>query len=83
MKTFFNLPAVKVVPNDGSPCGMKHYVMWNPPYKDPAHPNQGRCSFLEESVKVLMGLICKGVRVICFAKVNSAVMKRMIPPLSA
>ncbi|KAJ3055492.1 hypothetical protein HK097_010351 [Rhizophlyctis rosea] len=70
MKTFFNLPAVKVVSNDGSPCGMKHYVMWNPPYKDPAHPNQGRCSFLEESVKVLVGLICKGVRVICFAKVR-------------
>ncbi|KAJ3044878.1 hypothetical protein HDV00_000160 [Rhizophlyctis rosea] len=70
MKSFFNLTDVRVVREDGSPCGMKHYVMWNPPYRDERHPAQGRTSFLEESVRVLCWLMMKGVRVICFAKVR-------------
>ncbi|KND00097.1 ATP-dependent 3'-5' DNA helicase [Spizellomyces punctatus DAOM BR117] len=73
MTSFFGLPesAVRVVDVDGAPRGRKLHIIWNPPLKDPRRPGQGRCSSLEETVKLIAYLVVRGVRTICFAKVRT------------
>ncbi|TPX68334.1 hypothetical protein SpCBS45565_g03158 [Spizellomyces sp. 'palustris'] len=73
MTSFFGLPesAVRVVDVDGAPRGRKLHIIWNPPLKDHRRPGQGRCSALEEAVKLIAYLVVRGVRTICFAKVRT------------
>ncbi|KAJ3300227.1 hypothetical protein HK104_003141 [Borealophlyctis nickersoniae] len=70
MTSFFGLANCHVVNIDGSPCGMKHHLVWNPPLKDENKPIQGRRSFLEEAVRVMLFLLMRGVRTIVFARVR-------------
>ncbi|KAJ3311657.1 hypothetical protein HDU76_003074, partial [Blyttiomyces sp. JEL0837] len=52
METFFGINEVSLVDEDGSPCGRKHHILWNPPLRNSKDPRQGRSSFLEEGVLV-------------------------------
>ncbi|RKO83284.1 P-loop containing nucleoside triphosphate hydrolase protein [Blyttiomyces helicus] len=72
MQTFFGLDetAVHVVADDGAPCGEKHHVVWNPPLKDARRGDLGRISTVVETVRLVVYLMGRGVRVICFAKVR-------------
>ncbi|TPX58451.1 hypothetical protein PhCBS80983_g03109 [Powellomyces hirtus] len=72
MSNFFGLPAsaIRVVDVDGAPTGRKLHLIWNPPLKDPKRPSQGRCSSLEDAVRLVSYLMDRGVRTICFAKVR-------------
>ncbi|KAJ3149792.1 hypothetical protein HDU89_003549 [Geranomyces variabilis] len=72
MSGFFGLPpeTVRVVDVDGAPTGRKLHAIWNPAYKDPRRPSQGRGSPIEDAVRLIAFLMDHGVRVICFAKVR-------------
>ena len=72
MESFFNLEYVRVVDVDASPTSKKLQVIWNPPYKDPVNRYNGRRSALEETIRLIMFLVFKGVRTICFAKSRRA-----------
>ncbi|KAJ1536526.1 hypothetical protein HK096_010018, partial [Nowakowskiella sp. JEL0078] len=70
MKKFFGLDSVKLISevDDGSPCGEKHLLVWNPPLKNKNKPLEGRSSSIEETANLMKFLILRGVRTICFAK---------------
>ena len=69
METFFGLERVKVVDFDASPAGCKLNVIWNPPHRDPKNDESPKCSVVEETVHLILYLMFKGVRTICFVKV--------------
>ncbi|KAJ1548418.1 hypothetical protein HK405_003271 [Cladochytrium tenue] len=62
MKTFFGVDEVTVIDVDGSPCGQKHQIVWNPPMRDTKDPKQGRQSFLEEGVRSMCELLVRELR---------------------
>ena len=62
---------VEVVDRDGSPMGERKLVVWNPPYKNEKFVQEGRVNYMDEAVRIVAWLIRRGVRVICFAKVES------------
>ena len=73
MKYFFGVENVSCVYEDGSPCGRKHHLFWNPPLRNPQDISQGRQSFLEEGVKICKYLTEQRIRFICFAKVGCSI----------
>lgn len=64
------LPIVHV-DEDGSPSGEKYLVVWNPPLLD-ARRNE-RESFLTETAKLLINLMIKNIKTICFCTVRRVV----------
>jgi DEAD/DEAH box helicase domain-containing protein len=57
---------VDVVDDDGAPRGEKHFVFWNPPYRDDT--NVERRSSNVEGCQLLAGLMEQGAQVIAFTK---------------
>ncbi|MEO5988761.1 MAG: DEAD/DEAH box helicase [Candidatus Eisenbacteria bacterium] len=57
---------VIVVDDDGAPRGEKHFVFWNPPYRDEAQVE--RRSSNVEGCQLFAGLIEHGAQVIAFTK---------------
>lgn len=57
---------VAVVDDDGSPRGAKHFVFWNPPYRDDTMVE--RRSSNVEGCQIMAGLMERGAQVITFTK---------------
>jgi DEAD/DEAH box helicase domain-containing protein len=57
---------VEVVDDDGAPRGEKHFVFWNPPYRDETRIE--RRSSNVEGCQLVAGLIERGAQVIAFTK---------------
>ncbi len=57
---------VEVVDDDGAPRGEKHFVFWNPPYRDETRIQ--RRSSNVEGCQLVAGLIERGAQVIAFTK---------------
>jgi DEAD/DEAH box helicase domain-containing protein len=57
---------VAVVDDDGAPRGEKHFVFWNPPFRDETRVER-RSSNVEGS-QVMAGLLERGAQVIAFTK---------------
>lgn len=57
---------VHVVDDDGAPRGEKHFVFWNPPYRDETRIE--RRSSNVEGCELFTGLIERGAQVIAFTK---------------
>ncbi|CAO1623576.1 unnamed protein product [Parajaminaea phylloscopi] len=70
MQTLFGIEDVEVVTEDGSPCGKKEWLIWNPPLIDEKDPKQGRVSAYAEVSKIFRHLVERGVRTIVFTKVR-------------
>lgn len=61
---------VTSVEEDGSPCGAKEWVVWNPPEVDPDALVGPRVSAYTEVSRVFRHLLLHGLRTIVFAKVR-------------
>lgn len=70
MQTLFGIQDVEVIREDGSPCGRKEWLIWNPPMIDEKDPKQGRVSAYAEVSKIFRHLVERGVRTIVFCKVR-------------
>ncbi|GAA5874366.1 hypothetical protein JCM1840_001361 [Sporobolomyces johnsonii] len=70
MQTIFGIEDVVVVDQDGSPCGQKEYVVWNPPYIDEHDVKQGRVSTITETSRIFRFLMERGIRAIVFCRVR-------------
>lgn len=70
METLFGISDVEVITEDGSPCGKKEWLIWNPPLIDDKDPRQGRVSAYAEVSKIFRHLVERGVRTIIFTKVR-------------
>lgn len=70
MQTLFGIEDVEVITEDGSPCGKKEWLVWNPPLIDDQDPKQGRVSSYAEVSKIFRHLVERGVRTIIFTKVR-------------
>ncbi|KAI9775869.1 MAG: hypothetical protein M1839_000743 [Geoglossum umbratile] len=70
MKTIFGIDKVRLTDFDGSPSGRKEFLCWNTPYKDPQDPSSGRGNTIEESARLFVQLILRGVRTIAFCLVR-------------
>lgn len=57
---------IDVVDDDGAPRGAKHFVFWNPPYRDETRIE--RRSSNVEGCQLVAGLIERGAQVIAFTK---------------
>ena len=57
---------VDVVDDDGAPRGEKHFVFWNPPYRDETRIE--RRSSNVEGCQLLAGMVEQGAQVIAFTK---------------
>ncbi|CAL5061725.1 unnamed protein product [Urochloa decumbens] len=60
-----NLDQVELIQNDGSPCGSKYFLLWNPPLymtegnsKASSVPRRSRREILQETAKELVDSIC-------------------------
>ncbi|KAJ3339909.1 hypothetical protein HDU93_007683 [Gonapodya sp. JEL0774] len=51
---------VAAVEEDGSPSGVRHHAVWNPPMIDPARPGLGRRSSLTEAAWVARRMVAAG-----------------------
>lgn len=67
-KQMFGIDNVRLIHEDGSPQGMKHLVIWNPPTL--SQHLRKRENFIQESAKILVKLILKNVRTIAFCFVR-------------
>ncbi|KAI5810860.1 P-loop containing nucleoside triphosphate hydrolase protein, partial [Pyronema omphalodes] len=72
MRNIFSLPSVQLVSNDGSPAGLKQFLLWNTPYKSPQDPSSGRADSIQEAARLFAQLILRGVRTIAFCRVRNA-----------
>lgn len=70
MSKLFGIQDVELVTEDGSPCGKKEWLIWNPPLIDNKDPKQGRVSAYAEVSKIFRHLVERGVRTIVFTKVR-------------
>ena len=70
MKAIFGVDNVTSISADGSPTGRKEIVLWNPPRVDPSDPKAGRVSALQETAKMLILFMERGIRTIIFCKVR-------------
>jgi DEAD/DEAH box helicase domain-containing protein len=70
MQSVFGVSAerVRMVANDGSPAGAKHWLVWNSPYITPATPESGRVHPIQEATRMLADLTMAGVRTIAFCR---------------
>ncbi|KAG0545730.1 hypothetical protein BDA96_02G387400 [Sorghum bicolor] len=65
IKELANLDEVELIQNDGSPCGSKYFLLWNPPLhmtegrsKASSVPRRSRREILQETAKELVDSIC-------------------------
>ncbi|CAD6569915.1 MAG: hypothetical protein CYPHOPRED_003651 [Cyphobasidiales sp. Tagirdzhanova-0007] len=72
MKAIFGVEQVEVVAEDGSPCGQKEWLVWNPPWIDPMDVTQGRISSISEASRIFRFLMDRGIRTIMFCKVRKS-----------
>lgn len=70
MKKIFGVDNIKLINYTSSPSGSKKFVMWNPPYVDPKHPDDGKKSAISEASKLLIKFAEKRVRTIVFCRVR-------------
>jgi DEAD/DEAH box helicase domain-containing protein len=70
MKAIFGLDDVSLTDEDGSPTGKKEFLCWNCPLIDPSDRGSGRLSPINETSRMLVYLIKRGVRTIVFCKVR-------------
>ncbi|GAA5820197.1 hypothetical protein JCM10212_004915 [Sporobolomyces blumeae] len=70
MRTVFGLDDVVLIDEDGSPCGQKEFIVWNPPYIDENDLKQGRISTIQETSRIFRFLMERGIRVIVFCRVR-------------
>ncbi|GAA5988689.1 hypothetical protein JCM5350_003851 [Sporobolomyces pararoseus] len=71
MQTIFGVEDVELIDEDGSPCGQKEYLVWNPPYIDENDLKQGRISTIQETSRIFRFLMQRGIRVIVFCRVRA------------
>src|SRR5947209_1101177 len=71
MKAIFGVEKVRLTCQDGSPTGLKTFLCWNCPFKDPDDPSSGRVDPIHESARVMVELILRGVRTIAFCRVRN------------
>lgn len=72
MRTIFGLEDVESIVEDGSPSGLKEFLCWNSPFRDPNDPTSGRVEVVNEGARLLAQLVLRGVRTIAFCKVRKA-----------
>ncbi|GAA5888384.1 hypothetical protein JCM6882_008599 [Rhodosporidiobolus microsporus] len=70
MRTIFGIDDIVLVDEDGSPCGQKEYLVWNPPHIDDLDPKQGRVSTINETSRIFRFLMARGIRTIVFCRVR-------------
>ncbi|GJN93801.1 hypothetical protein Rhopal_006859-T1 [Rhodotorula paludigena] len=70
MQTIFGVDDIVLIDEDGSPCGQKEFLVWNPPYIDDIDTRQGRISTITETSRVFRFLMERGLRVIVFCRVR-------------
>lgn len=70
MRKIFGVKDVKLTSEDGSPAGLKTFLCWNCPYRDPRDPSSGRINPIEEACKIFVQLILRGVRTIAFCRIR-------------
>jgi DEAD/DEAH box helicase domain-containing protein len=70
MQTIFGLTDVSLTDEDGSPAGQKEFLCWNCPLVDPDDRGSGRHSTINETAKLLVFIMQRGVRTIAFCKVR-------------
>ncbi|PKI84573.1 hypothetical protein MVES_001690 [Malassezia vespertilionis] len=61
---------IQVVSEDGSPCGQKEWILWNPPLVDDGSEEKVRVSAYTQVSQLLRYLMLHGLRTIVFAKVR-------------
>jgi DEAD/DEAH box helicase domain-containing protein len=71
MKTIFGIDRVRLTDFDGSPSGRKEFLCWNSPYKDPEDPGSGRVGGIQETSRLFVQLVLRGVRTIAFCRVRA------------
>ncbi|GAA5990376.1 hypothetical protein JCM10908_007343 [Rhodotorula pacifica] len=71
MQTIFGVDDILLIDEDGSPCGQKEYLIWNPPYIDEIDRKQGRISTIAETSRVFRFMMTRGIRVIVFCRVRA------------
>ncbi|GAA5930659.1 ATP-dependent 3'-5' DNA helicase [Sporobolomyces koalae] len=71
MQTIFGVDDIVLIDEDGSPCGQKEYLIWNPPYIDEHDLKQGRISTIQETSRIFRFLMQRGIRVIVFCRVRA------------
>ncbi|KAI8925152.1 hypothetical protein BC831DRAFT_281394 [Entophlyctis helioformis] len=72
MAAVLGVANVVSVTNDTSPTGVRHQILWNPPFRIPDDAQSGRASVIDESAKILVYFLSRGARTICFAKTRRA-----------
>ncbi|KAI8372767.1 P-loop containing nucleoside triphosphate hydrolase protein [Radiomyces spectabilis] len=70
MQRLFGIDNVKLVTEDGSPCGQKEFILWNPPLINPMDPQFGRKNAIAEGAQLLEYLLKNNVRTIAFCKIR-------------
>lgn len=70
MEAVFGIENVVVIDVDGSPCGRREVIVWNPPRIDDRDFKQGRVSTTTEASRIFRGLLDRGIRAIVFCKVS-------------
>ncbi|KAI9488424.1 hypothetical protein BDB00DRAFT_932711 [Zychaea mexicana] len=70
MKLVFGVDNVKLVDQDGAPCGRKEFIVWNPPLLNPADPHSGRRGAVAEGADIFEYLLSHNVRTIAFCKIR-------------
>ncbi|KAL1918999.1 uncharacterized protein VTP21DRAFT_2380 [Calcarisporiella thermophila] len=71
MQLLLGIENISLTSIDGSPCGQKQFILWNPPYIDEKNTSLGRRSSIMETSLLLEFLISRGIRTIVFCKVRA------------
>lgn len=72
MRDIYGIPieTIKVVSNDGSPAGKKHWLLWDSPFVSPQVPESGRVHPIGEASRLLIELTKRGIRTIAFCRLR-------------
>ncbi|KAI8139448.1 P-loop containing nucleoside triphosphate hydrolase protein [Fennellomyces sp. T-0311] len=70
MKLVFGVDNIKLVDEDGAPCGRKEFIVWNPPLLNPVDPEAGRRGAVAEGAQMFEYLISNNIRTIAFCKIR-------------
>lgn len=83
METIFGIgpEEVEAIIEDGAPSGSKEFIIWKPPYVDEMETAMGRVGSLQEATGLMRFLMKRGLRVILFCKVSSALIHFCLPSL--
>ena len=74
MQKMFGLQAndIVAISEDGAPRNQRDFLVWSPPLIDPSQPALGKASSIAEATGLMRFLMKRGIRVILFCKVFSA-----------